>query len=352
MATSPISKKLITQSHHPTLLPRHSAGSGGGNYHIRVSLLTLAILLCLGLVGCAAKVPSLGTPLSTSDIAPSPLPTKTSTPTITPSPQPSNTPSPLPPTLTPIPSLTPSPTPLACWGEPGNKEHASLSSDLLRLPLEYTVYLPPCYDQQKDRRYPVLYLIHGQSYNQDQWDRLGADETADALIAAGEVPPFIIVLPRDRSWAQPTEDMFGQVVAEELVPTIDEGYRTLSERAYRAIGGLSRGAGWAVHLGLSRWELFGAIGGHSLPVFWSDTPYIRRWLKDIPDDALPRIYLDIGEKDRPSILDSAIWFEKLLTTEGIPHEWHLYAGYHEEAYWESHVDEYLRWYADGWMGSE
>jgi enterochelin esterase-like enzyme len=208
--------------------------------------------------------------------------------------------------------------------------------------------LPPCYDQQTERRYAVLYLVHGQNYNNDQWDRLGADEAADALIASGEIPPFIMVLPRDRSWAQPTEDKFGQVVVEQLVPYIDAHYRTLPERAYRAVGGLSRGAAWAVHLGLSHWELFGAIGAHSLPVFWSDTRRIRSWLEAIPSEALPRIYLDIGEKDRPSILDSAMWFEKLLTEKGIPHEWHLFPGYHEEAYWQAHVKDYLRWYAEGW----
>jgi enterochelin esterase-like enzyme len=237
---------------------------------------------------------------------------------------------------------------LACWQEAGRKVQGSLPSDLLRLPMEYTVYLPPCYDQQSDSRYPVLYLIHGQNYNNDQWDRLGADEVAGTLIASGEIPPFIIVMPRDRSWAQPTEDHFGQVVADELLPYIDAHYRTRTERDYRAIGGLSRGAGWAVHLGLSRWELFGAIGAHSLPVFWSDTSHLRQWLKAIPVDDLPRIYLDIGEKDRPSILESAIWFEKLLTEQSIPHEWHLFPGYHEEAYWQAHVEAYLRWYATGW----
>jgi enterochelin esterase-like enzyme len=214
--------------------------------------------------------------------------------------------------------------------------------------MEYIVYLPACYDEQPERRYPVLYLIHGQNYNNDQWDRLGADETADALISSGEVPPFLMVMPRDRSWAQPNEDMFGKVVADELIPYIDQHYRSLTERTYRAVGGLSRGAGWAVHLGLSRWELFGAIGGHSLPVFWNDTSHVRQWLEDIPSEALPRIYLDIGEKDRPSILVSATWFEKLLTEKGIPHEWHLFPGYHEEAYWQAHVEEYLRWYSKGW----
>jgi len=227
-------------------------------------------------------------------------------------------------------------------------EQSSLSSPLLRLPMEFKVYLPPCYAQQSERRYAVLYLIHGQNYDQEQWDRLGVDETADRLMAAGAIPPFIIVLPRDRSWAQPDEDPFSQVLSQSLISAIDQTYRTLPERRYRAIGGLSRGAGWAIHLGLSRWELFGAIGAHSLPVFWADTAHIRQWLEAIPEDQLPRIYLDIGEKDRPSILKSALWFENLLTQEGIPHEWHLFPGYHEEAYWQAHVEDYLRWYSAGW----
>lgn len=171
----------------------------------------------------------------------------------------------------------------------------------------------------------------------------------DALVASGELPPFLIVLPRDRSWAQPTEDPFGQVLVEKLVPTVDQQYRTQPERSQRAVGGLSRGAGWAIHLGLSHWEMFGAIGGHSPPVFWADTSHIRAWLGAIPTGSLPRIYLDIGEKDRPAILESARWFETLLTEEDIPHVWHLYTGYHEEAYWARHVDEYLRWYAAGWQ---
>lgn len=245
-------------------------------------------------------------------------------------------------------TLTPSATPLACWEQGGRFEYGSLRSDLLKLPMEYSVYLPPCYDQQAERRYPVLYMIHGMNYNNDQWDRLGADEAADDLVAAGEVSPFIIVMPRDRSWEQPADDPFGQVLVDALVPFIDEQYRTLPGRSARAIGGLSRGAGWAVHLGLSRWELFGAIGGHSLPVFWSDTGRVRGWLAAIPPESMPRIYLDIGEKDRQSIMQSALWFEGVLNEAGIPHEWHLYPGYHEEAYWEAHVEDYLRWYAAGW----
>ncbi len=236
----------------------------------------------------------------------------------------------------------------SCLTAGGRIETGSLNSSLLRLPMEYRVYLPPCYDEDKIRRYPVLYLIHGQNYNEDQWDRLGADETADRLIQAGETAPFIIVMPRDRNWDQPTVDRFGEVLVNELVPLIDDRYRTLPDRSKRAIGGLSRGAGWAVHLGLSHWELFGAIGGHSLPVFWTDTSLIRTWLAKIPLTSMPRIYLDIGDRDRPQILSSATWFERLLTQLGIPHEWYLFTGYHEEAYWQKHLDQYLRWYAGDW----
>jgi enterochelin esterase-like enzyme len=194
----------------------------------------------------------------------------------------------------------------------------------------------------------VLYLIHGQTYSDDQWDRLGVDETADRLIRAGELSPLLIVMPRDRVWSQPTEDHFGQAVTEALIPWIDSNYRTAANRENRAIGGLSRGGAWAVHLGLSRWELFSAIGAHSLTVFWNDASRINGWLDAIPTESFPRIYLDIGDQDRPEVVESASWFEGLLDERGLPHEWHTFAGTHDEAYWQAHVEQYLRWYGFEW----
>jgi enterochelin esterase-like enzyme len=230
----------------------------------------------------------------------------------------------------------------------GRYEPGSLESELLPQTLEYQVYLPPCYDQYPERRYPVIYLIHGQSYSLDQWDRLGVDEISDRLVASGDLPQFLIVMPRDRVWTQPDTDPFGRALVQDLIPRIDASYRTLPDREHRAIGGLSRGAAWALHLGLSQWEQFGAIGMHSLPVFWADTPEIRQWLAAIPDKSMPRFYMDIGSRDRPAIMKSAIWFEQLLTERNIPHEWHLFEGYHEEAYWEAHAEQYLRWYTREW----
>ena len=219
---------------------------------------------------------------------------------------------------------------------------------MLRRPLEFRVYLPPCYNEQPERTYPTLYLIHGQSYTDDQWERLGAGVITGELAGTGDLPPFLIVMPRDLVWTEPTQDRFGQAVSEVLLPWIEANYRTLPERQFRAIGGLSRGGAWALHIGMTHPELFGAIGLHSGFVFHSDAPDVRGWLEEIPPDQMPRFYMDVASNDRADIYNSAVWFENLLTTNNIPHEWHIFTGYHKEEYWQAHVEQYLRWYAQGW----
>jgi enterochelin esterase-like enzyme len=258
--------------------------------------------------------------------------TKTSTPTAT---------------RTAIP-LTPTPTLTACMRAGGKVEVFEITTKLLPNPLVYRIYLPPCYDEEPERSYPVLYLIHGQTYSDTQWDRLGVPEAADRLISAGETGPFIVVMPRDRIWLEPTEDKFGLAVEQSLIPWVDEQYRTIPDRAHRAIGGLSRGGAWAVDIGLSHWEMFSAVGIHSGFVFQSEVQAIYLWLYNIPEGKAPRIYMDIGNDDRPEMMEGTIWLEELLTKYDIPHEWHMFVGEHEEAYWQAHVEDYLRWYTMDW----
>jgi enterochelin esterase-like enzyme len=236
-----------------------------------------------------------------------------------------------------------------CLAAGGMVEAFSLPSELLDHDLRLRVYTPPCYEEHTDATYPVLYFIHGQTYTEDQWDRLGADEAADALIANGEVTPFIIVMPADEShYTQPSANKFDEAVVEELIPWVDESYRTLADRESRAVGGLSRGASWAFHLAFTRPELFGAVGGHSPPVFQEDAPRMRMLLDELPTGLRPRIWLDIGERDQRAILESATWLEGLLDERDIPHHWMLNPGDHSEDYWRSHVELYLRWYAQEW----
>jgi enterochelin esterase-like enzyme len=267
----------------------------------------------------------------------------------TPSKQPTPTPTAVPvtPTLTPTvspPTETPTPTPLACLTQPGRIEQGSLEETTP--PQEFIIYLPPCYDERPDQRYPVLYLLHGQTYNDDQWVRLGAVQVVDSLVTSGEVPPFLIVFPDDRYWNLQPGPGFGERLVDFLIPHIDEEYRTMADRDHRAIGGMSRGAGWALRLGLERWDLFGTIGLHSLAVFADDRPFLQDWLEPIPPESWPRLFLDMGDND--SELGFNLEFEGLLTKLGIPHEWYLYPGAHDEQYWSLHVEEYMRWYAQGW----
>jgi enterochelin esterase-like enzyme len=247
------------------------------------------------------------------------------------------------PTLVPTPSPTPEPD---CLSLGGKVEATSIPSLNMEGPLRFHIYLPPCYDEDTTRRYPVLYLIHGQTYKDDQWVRLGAARAADKLIAGG-APPFIIVMPFDKyHYRPPSTDPFDEAVIQELIPYIDSTYRTLTERSFRAVGGLSRGGGWALHFALNYPDLFGAFGGHSLATLDEDGPRLRRLLDAISPEEMPRFFLDIGEDDGLKV--NAGKFESMLTDRGIPHEWYLFPGFHNEEYWARHVEEYLKWYEAGW----
>ncbi len=235
-----------------------------------------------------------------------------------------------------------------CLAAGGRIEQHTLVSEIFDDGLTFRVYTPPCYQERADERYPVLYLIHGQSFNNEQWDRIGADEAADRLIVLGEVAPFIIVMPHDHNSLRPTVGFFDDAFLQELIPWIDAEYRTLADREHRAVGGISRGASWAIHFALTEPDLFGALGGHSPPVFIEEANKVAGWLDTIPEELMPRIWLDIGDRDTKNIMDSAFWFESLLDERDLPHDWHLFSGNHSEEYWSSHVELYLRWYAAEW----
>ena len=169
-------------------------------------------------------------------------------------------------TFTPLPpTATSTPTPLTCFTQPGRVDEGLLETT--NPPQAYFIYLPPCYDEKAEAGYPVLYLLHGQTYTADQWIRLGAVDALDKLMLSGETTSFIIVFPDDRYWNLPPGAGFGSRLVDDLIPYIDSTYRTLSDRNHRAIGGMSRGAGWSLRLGLSRWDLFSVIGLHSWPCF-------------------------------------------------------------------------------------
>ncbi len=209
--------------------------------------------------------------------------------------------------------------------------------------LPVAVYLPPCYAQSGDA-YPVLYLLHGLNYDETQWLEMGLAESADALIRAGEIPPLLIVLPRDPDISLPPDSPFADYLLNTVLPEIETRYRVRSSARFRALGGVSRGAGWAVRIGLQHPELFSVLGWHSPALFWGDAPRLADWLAALPPDADLRVYVDSGNSDTSR--QNALWLVAQLQAYGVPHEWHLYVGYHEMAYWQAHLEEYLRWYGE------
>ncbi len=286
------------------------------------------LFVCLGFFVLAACAPP----------SPAPLPALPPSPLL---PLPSAA---VPPT-SPPPVASPSSSPATCR-LPGRLVAGSLPSAALGRELRYQVYLPPCYASRTAGRYPVLFLLHGLYYDENQWVRIGAITAADRLIADGETPPFLLVLPYDPTWTEPPESGFGEALIADLLPAIDAAYRTRPEREARAVGGLSRGAGWALHLGLTRPDLFAAVGAHSPIVFGRDANPLAGWLADLPADLPLHLYVDIGQNDAG--LPQALWLEELLNAADLPHEWHLNQGTHDEAYWSAHVEDYLRWYAAAW----
>lgn len=246
----------------------------------------------------------------------------------------------------PVATTVPTPVPV-CTDEQGYYKFFEMESEVMNYPMQGRIYLPPCYDFDTNKKYPVLYFLHGQSFNDDQWDRLGADEALDALVFSREIEPFIIVMPKETNYMNNQWDSkYGISLAEELVPYIDEHYRTTADREGRAIGGLSRGAAWSIRVGMIYWETFSSIGLHSFAPFRGDYNEAPIWFRGIPAEMLPRIYIDIGYLDVN--LDPAYHFEERFLKYGIPHEWHLFPGTHNENYWSTHVSDYLLWYAAGW----
>ena len=143
----------------------------------------------------------------------------------------------------------------------------------------YLIYLPPTYATANNRRYPVIYWLHGGFGNarEGSW----AVEQIDKGVKAGLMPETIVVLAQalpvgwyvnSKDGKRPVED----VIIKDLIPHIDAAYRTLNQREARGIEGMSMGGYGALHLGVKYPDLFGAIS--------SVAPSIMRNLSDEPKE--------------------------------------------------------------------
>jgi enterochelin esterase-like enzyme len=211
--------------------------------------------------------------------------------------------------------------------------------------LPYRVYLPPCYQPSHQTDYPVLILIHGLQSTDSQWDDLGVSEAADALIRAGELPPTVIVMPWERKGLD-----FESAIVDVLLPHIRATYAGEGDRDSTAIGGLSRGAGWALRIGLKHPEVFGSIGLHSPAVLPPDMYYVAGWVKAARESStVPRLWIDIADHDTSRA--GAVELAAVLADLGLSYAWSTAPGEHSADYWSSRLTDYLRWYGQPWTNS-
>ena len=197
-------------------------------------------------------------------------------------------------------------------------------------PLAYRLYLPPCFDLRSTVRYPSLYLLHGLAQSEDEWIQLGVAAAADELILAGEAPAFVIVLPGERTGY----DLL-PAITQTLLPELESTLPIGGAADLRAIGGISRGAGWALRIGAQRPDLFGAIGMHSPAVISPDLFLLPDWVRAVKGAALPRLWLDIGYDD--TLLPKALELRQALDKVRWPYTWSIERGEHSSSYWSAHL---------------
>jgi enterochelin esterase-like enzyme len=230
--------------------------------------------------------------------------------------------------------------------EPGQVIVEETTAEGMARSQPYRVYLPPCYEPDAGRDYPVLILIHGLQSTDGQWDDLGVDEAADAAIRAGTLAPMVIVMPWERRGLD-----FESSIFEVLLPHIRATYAGEGDRQSTAIGGLSRGAGWALRIGLKHPDAFGSIGLHSPAVLQPDLFYLPDWVEAARQASqLPRVWIDIAERDTSRV--GAQELATLLDELGLTYAWSSAPGEHSAPYWSSRVADYLRWYGEPWQPAE
>jgi enterochelin esterase-like enzyme len=244
-------------------------------------------------------------------------------------------------------------------------KHERFPSRFLRNKRDLIVYLPPGYDQLPQRHFPVLYLHDGQNLFDGSTSFIpGMDwhvgQTADQYIQDGRVEPLIIVGIYNAGKQRlgeytPTRapklgggraNRYAKFLLEEVRPFVNSQYRSKQDTENTGIGGSSLGGLVSLYLGLRQPEIFGKIAALSPSVWWNER-VILRFAAAAPVQPLPRIWLDIGTREGPRIVDDVERFRDVLIGKGWQPERNLHyqrveGAEHNEAAWAGRVGPFLQ----------
>ncbi|HXJ92089.1 MAG TPA: alpha/beta hydrolase-fold protein [Terriglobia bacterium] len=199
---------------------------------------------------------------------------------------------------------------------------------------DYFVYTPPGYDPTSDKRYPVLYLLHGYSDGADGWTAVGrANFILDNLIAQGKAKPMIVVMPlgygapeilhrgsgsfRDAGLVRRNMDKFGEALLTEVTPQVEQAYHVISDRNARAIVGLSMGGAESLYVGLNHLDHFAWVGSFSAGGLAEDYNVEFASLDSKANDQLHVLWIACGTEDH--LIEPNRKFREWLTSKGVKH---------------------------------
>lgn len=253
----------------------------------------------------------------------------------------------------------------------GRAECSTIPSKILHRPVAYCALLPPSYDADKTHRYPVLYFLHGLGENEQILLNSGGWDLIQDMWDQKKIGEFLIVAPAaGRSFFVNSRDgkvRYEDFFVREFLPFIESRYRVRPGRHNRGISGVSMGGYGALRFALLYPNLFGSVSAHSpalikdLPraeitdqqqellsrivgmafgmpfdrAYWNrESPFTI--VKSHPRPAGLQIYFDCGTEDDFGFDRGAQAFHDLLVSLKIPHEFHLYPGGHDWAYFAQH----------------
>ncbi len=205
------------------------------------------------------------------------------------------------------------------------------------------IYTPPGYSG--DRKYKVLYLLHGIGGDENEWYNGGSPHCIlDNLLAQGKVDSMIIVLPNGR--ARVDDDPVGDLYSAEnvaafenfefdllydLIPFIDTTYSVYTNRESRAIAGLSMGAGQSLNFGLAHLDTFAWIGSFSA----APNTLAPELLAPEPDSLIKKLkllWISCGRDD--GLLFVSQQTHDYMLANDVPHVWSLEQGSHDFNVWK------------------
>lgn len=224
----------------------------------------------------------------------------------------------------------------------GTMEMVTYESKSVGTTRKMLVYTPPGYTQE--RKYPVLYLLHGIGGDETEWQRFAKPNVVlDNLIADGKAEPMIIVMPNGRAQqndraegnpfaSAPAFAAFEQDLLNDVIPAIESRYSVLAEREQRAIAGLSMGGGQALNFGLAHLDTFAWVGG------FSSAPNTKPASELVPDPAavksqLKLLFLSCGNRDGLIRISQGVHAH--LKELDVPHIWHVDENAHDPLHWKN-----------------